>query len=168
MGGAERHEVGGTWQSVDDRHLTNDCARAEKGENAFLPGARYHRDLEQPILNAIAAVAGIAGKKQHLVGLEPYRRRTAKKARQKMFGQTRQQALICRAYRLFPLDHGPGRAHGYPPSTPHGLRSDDAEGSPFALTGCSALPQSGVLPHFVTDRAVTRVTLKIIQRTVSA
>jgi fructose-1,6-bisphosphatase/inositol monophosphatase family enzyme len=112
MAGRTATTVGGTWQSVDDRHLTNDCAWAEKGENAFLPGARYHRDLEQPILNAIAAVAGIAGKKQHLVGLEPYRSRTAKKARQKMFGQAQQQALICRAYLDYVATACHGSAHG--------------------------------------------------------
>jgi hypothetical protein len=37
------------------------CAFAS--ENAFLPGARHHRDLKEPIVDTVTAVAGIAGKK---------------------------------------------------------------------------------------------------------
>src|SRR6516165_11072611 len=99
--GANSHHVAGTWRSVDDRHLTNDCARSEKGEDAFLLGVRHHRDFKQPLIDTVTAFAGIADKKQHLAGLEPHRGRTAKKLREKMFRQARQQALICRACIIF-------------------------------------------------------------------
>ncbi len=48
-------------------------------------GARHHGDFEQPVLDAIAAVAGIAGKEQHLVGVELYRRRAGEQICRKMF-----------------------------------------------------------------------------------
>jgi hypothetical protein len=69
------------------------------------PGPRKARMRSLPARDTIvprrdSSVAAIASKKQHLVGLEPHRRRTAEKARKKMFRQARQQALICRTYPL--------------------------------------------------------------------
>src|SRR5262249_27877610 len=62
--------------------------------NALAPGARHHRDLEQSVFDAIAALAGIAGEEQNLVGLKPRRCRIAEQARRQMFWQRRQQACI--------------------------------------------------------------------------
>jgi hypothetical protein len=60
---------------------------AKKSENAFGTGARHHRNLKQPILDPIAAVAGIAGNEQYLVGFEPRRCGMPEKVRKKMLGQ---------------------------------------------------------------------------------
>src|SRR4029079_16446150 len=62
-----RHDRPRPRQPVNDRELTNDGAGAEEGENAFVAGARDHGDLEQAFFDAIAAVALVAGEKQHLV-----------------------------------------------------------------------------------------------------
>ncbi len=41
---------------------------ADDGQNPFGARGRDHADLEQALLDAIAAVARIAGEEQHLVG----------------------------------------------------------------------------------------------------
>ena len=48
-------------------------ARPDDGENALGARRRDHADLEQALLDAIAAVARIAGEEQHLVGGELHR-----------------------------------------------------------------------------------------------
>ena len=47
-------------------------APAEEGKNALGAGARDYRNLEEPVLDAVTAVAGIAGPKQHLTGRKPH------------------------------------------------------------------------------------------------
>src|SRR5580704_534693 len=58
---AHRHDRCRARQTVDDRQFADDRARAEEGEDALGAGARHHRDLEQPVFDAIAAVARVAG-----------------------------------------------------------------------------------------------------------
>jgi hypothetical protein len=43
-----------------------------KCKNALGAGFRNHRTFEDSILDAIAAVAGIAGPEQHLTGAKPH------------------------------------------------------------------------------------------------
>jgi hypothetical protein len=50
----------GTRQPVDYRKLTDDGAPAKEGQNPLRAGARNHRNLEESVLDAITAVAGIA------------------------------------------------------------------------------------------------------------
>src|SRR5581483_3195961 len=54
-----RHHRRRTRQSVDERQLADDSSRTKKSENALGAGARHHRDLEQSVLDAVAAVARI-------------------------------------------------------------------------------------------------------------
>jgi len=67
-----RHHRRGTRQPINDRKLTDDGAPAEEGKNALGAGARNHRDLEESVLDAIAAVARIARPEQHSTGGEPH------------------------------------------------------------------------------------------------
>src|SRR6516225_3067902 len=91
---AHRHDGRRARQSVDKRQFADDGAGAEKSEDALSAGPRHHRDLKQSILDAIAAVAGVASEEQDLVGLKPDRRCVAEQARRKMLGQSRQQTWI--------------------------------------------------------------------------
>src|ERR1700730_52349 len=74
-------------QPVDDRQLADDGAGAEEGEDALGAGARDHGDLEQPLLDAIAAVALVAGEKQHLVGGDSDRLGAGEQILREMLGQ---------------------------------------------------------------------------------
>ena len=49
--------------SLYDSKLTDDRAPAEEGKDPFGAGARNHRNLEEPVLDAIAAVVGRARSK---------------------------------------------------------------------------------------------------------
>jgi hypothetical protein len=51
-----RHHRRRTRQPIEDRKLTNDGAPAEERKNALGAGARKHRNLQESILDAIAAV----------------------------------------------------------------------------------------------------------------
>src|SRR3984957_550159 len=83
---------GRTRQAVDNRQFADDGGGAEKGQNSLVAGARQHGDLEQSRLDAIAAVADIAGHEQRLVGGELYRRRRVEQVHREMTGQARKQA----------------------------------------------------------------------------
>jgi hypothetical protein len=61
-----------TWQPINDCKLADDGAWAVKCQNALGAGFRNHRKFEQSIVDAIAAVAGIAGPEQHLTGRKPH------------------------------------------------------------------------------------------------
>src|SRR6516164_4271955 len=89
-----RDHGGRSRQSVDKGQFADDGAGTEKSEDALGAGPRHHRDLEQSILDAIAAVAGVVGEEQDLVGFKPDRRRVVEQACRKMLGQSRQQTRI--------------------------------------------------------------------------
>jgi hypothetical protein len=78
---------------VDHRKLTDDTARAKKGEDTLVAGTRNHCDLEKPVLNAVAAVASVASLEQHLVCGKPHRSSGCKQVCRKMVRQLRKQAL---------------------------------------------------------------------------
>jgi hypothetical protein len=59
-------------QAIEDRKFTDDGAPAEEGKNALGARVRNYRNLEKPFLNAVTAVAGIAGPEQHLTGTKPH------------------------------------------------------------------------------------------------
>jgi len=42
----------------------------QKGEDALGAGPRHHADLEQAVLDPVAAVPGVTGQEQHLLGVE--------------------------------------------------------------------------------------------------
>jgi hypothetical protein len=65
---AHRHHRRRTRQPINNRKLTDDVASAEKSKNALGAGARNHRNLEESVLDAITAVAWIAGPEQHPTG----------------------------------------------------------------------------------------------------
>ena len=67
-----RHHRRRTRQAVEGRKLTDDGALAEEGKNALGAGIRNHRNLEESVLDAITAIAGIAGPEQHFTGGKPY------------------------------------------------------------------------------------------------
>ena len=87
-----RHHRRRARQSVDDRQFAHNRALTEESENALGTGSRHHRDFEQSVLDAIAAIAGIARQKQRRVGTELYRSSALEKRGRKMLGQLRQQA----------------------------------------------------------------------------
>src|SRR5262249_54563634 len=79
-----------TRQPINDRKLADDGAWAVKCEYALSAGVRKHSNFEESLLDAIAAVGGIAGPEQRLTGREPQQvriseylaRKTRRKARQ--------------------------------------------------------------------------------------
>src|SRR5262249_29022324 len=100
---------------IAGRTATTDAERGNRSMTdsspAIAPRPRKARmrSLPRDIITTLrrpsrTRVAGIAGTKQHFVGLEPHRRRTAEKAPKELFGQARQQALICRPYRRLLAD----------------------------------------------------------------
>src|SRR6185437_10952435 len=56
--------------TVDHRQFAENRARPEDAENPLGAGGRDHRGLQQPAVDTIAAVPGIARQEQHLVGGE--------------------------------------------------------------------------------------------------
>jgi hypothetical protein len=58
-----RHYRRRTRQAIEDRKFTDDGAPAEEGKNALGAGVRNYRNLEEPVLDAVTVVAGIAGPK---------------------------------------------------------------------------------------------------------
>ena len=56
--------------AVDSRQFTDNRARTENRENALGAGRPDDADLQQSLLDVVAAVAGIAGQEQHLVRRE--------------------------------------------------------------------------------------------------
>src|SRR6516164_2380640 len=89
LGSAHRHYCRRTRQPVNDRKLTDDGAPAEKGKDALSAGARNH-DLEQPVLDAIAAVViGISRPEQNLTRGEPHQLCAAKQFRRETRWQSR-------------------------------------------------------------------------------
>src|SRR5215470_12084805 len=126
---AHRHHRRRTRQSVDKRQFADDGAGAEKSEDALGAGPRHHRDLEQAILDAIAAVAGVAGEEQDLFGFKPDRCRVAEQASRKMLGQSRQQAWIV-ARQSHGTYRGLLRPRSHPFSLPQSMRQICAKEKP--------------------------------------
>src|SRR6185436_11215541 len=60
---------------VDHRELADQRARTENRQDALAARGRHDADLEQALLDTIAAVARIACGEQGLIGLEPMRPR---------------------------------------------------------------------------------------------
>src|SRR6516225_7160127 len=96
LGSAHRHYCRRTRLPVNDRKLTDDGAPAEKGKDALSAGARNNRNLEQPVLDAIAAVIGSARPEQGLTRGEPHQFCVAKQFRRETRRQSRQQTGIFR------------------------------------------------------------------------
>jgi hypothetical protein len=57
---------------INDCKFADDVARAVKCKNALGAGFRNHRTFEDSVLDAITAVARIAGPEQHLTGAKPH------------------------------------------------------------------------------------------------
>src|SRR6516164_6311829 len=91
-----------TRQSVNDRKLSDDVAPAEKRKYALGAETRNHRNLEESVLDAIAAVAGSAGPKQDLARGEPYPFRVGKKLRRNIRRQFGQQTKMSQPTHQFP------------------------------------------------------------------
>ena len=84
---------------VDHRKLADQGTGAEDGQNALAAGRRHDRDLQQPLLDTIAAVTRVTGGKQHLVRLETMRPR-AREQRGGQFGGKNRQDGVGRRGRL--------------------------------------------------------------------
>src|SRR6516164_3023116 len=97
LGIAHRHYCRRTRLPVDDRKLSDDGAQAEKGKDALSTGARNNRDLEQTVLDAIAAVIGSARPEQDLTRGEPHQLCVSKQLRRKRRRQSRQQTGVFRS-----------------------------------------------------------------------
>ena len=65
--------------------------RSDDRENPLGAGRRNHADLEQALLDAVAAVARIAGEEQHLVGCELDQFGVGEQLRRKVFRKGRKQ-----------------------------------------------------------------------------
>src|SRR6516165_6204737 len=76
-----------TRQPVDGGKLTDNGAGAEKLKDALGARTRNHRNLEESVLNTIAAVSGSARPEQDLTRGEPYPVRVSKQFRGKFRGQ---------------------------------------------------------------------------------
>ena len=81
---AHRHHRCRTRQPVKDGKLTDNGARAEKLKDALGAGTRNHRNLEESVLDTIAAVGGSAGPEQDSTRGEPYPVRVSKQFRRKI------------------------------------------------------------------------------------
>ena len=64
--------------SVEHGELADDCAGGEHGQDPLFALRRSYNDLEQALLESIAAVAGFSGDKKRLTGLEVTRCRAHK------------------------------------------------------------------------------------------
>src|SRR6516164_6347661 len=51
---------------IDERELADDLARSHQRDDAFFAPIRRHRDFDQALLDAIAAIAAVAGHKERL------------------------------------------------------------------------------------------------------
>src|SRR6185503_20068503 len=80
-----------TRQPIDGREFADNGARPDDGEYPLGAGRRDHADLEQAVLDAIAAVTRIAGDEQHLVGGEFRRLAVGEQPRRKLFRKDREQ-----------------------------------------------------------------------------
>src|SRR5262249_55698623 len=83
-------------QSVDQRKLADDVASADEGKDALVTGVRNHRDLKEPVIDAIAVVAGTTGQEQSFASDEPYQLGAGKQLSRKTSRQPRQQVHIFR------------------------------------------------------------------------
>ena len=72
---ARRRHRGRARLRIDHRELADQRAGAEDRQDALAARGRHDADLEQALLDPIAAVARIARGEQRLVGLEPMRPR---------------------------------------------------------------------------------------------
>ena len=91
FGIAHRRDRRRARQAVDGRKLADDGARPDDRQNPLGARRRDHADLEQALLDAVAAVARIAGEEQHLVGGELDRLGIGEQSRRELFRKDRQQ-----------------------------------------------------------------------------
>ncbi len=91
FGIAHGRDRGRARQAVDGREFADDAARSDDGEDALGAGRRDHADLEQALLDAVAAVARIAGQEQHLVGGKLDRLGIGEQPRRELFRKDRKQ-----------------------------------------------------------------------------
>src|SRR5215831_2773298 len=56
--------------AIDEGELADDLARSHQRDDAFFAPIRRNRDFDQPLLDAIAAIAAVAGHKERLPGLD--------------------------------------------------------------------------------------------------
>ncbi len=88
---ADRGHRGRARQAVDGRKLADDAARPDDGENPLGARRRDHADLEQALLDPVAAVARIACDKKHLVRGELPRLGIGEKLRRQALGKHRKK-----------------------------------------------------------------------------
>ena len=63
------------------RELADDLARSHQRDDAFFTPIRRNRDFDQALLNAIAAIAAVAGHKERFPSLRNALERAAKQLR---------------------------------------------------------------------------------------
>ncbi len=76
--------------AVDHRHVADDRARAENREDAFRALRRGHANFDQALIQPVAAVAGVARKKQDFIGRQLDRFCIGQQQIRQPFGQVRQ------------------------------------------------------------------------------
>ena len=91
---AHAHNRGRARQAVEHRQFANNRAGSENREDTFVAVSGMHGDLEEAFLDAIAAVAGIAGEKQRLIGGEFHMRRARKQLLRQLLGQAGNHTLL--------------------------------------------------------------------------
>jgi hypothetical protein len=76
---------------IDHGHVADKRTRPQYGKDALGAGGRDHADFEQALIQAVAAVTRIAGKKEDLVGRQLDRLGIGEKAGRQPLRQVRQQ-----------------------------------------------------------------------------
>src|SRR6516165_90312 len=95
-GFAHRHHGCRTRQPINNRKLADDSAPAEEGKDAFAARLRNDYNLEESVLDAIAAAAWLPGPEQDLTRPESHQFGARKQLCRNIGRQPRQQTWIFR------------------------------------------------------------------------
>ena len=90
---AQRRDRCRARRAVDHRQFADNRARPEDRQDAFGAARRNHADLEQAVLDPVAAVAGVAGDKHHLVGVQRLSARLGEQPARQFARQGRKQVV---------------------------------------------------------------------------